>query len=110
MIFNVILLRLKSFCWHSSSWRKIANCSRNNFMAISMHHLIFEGAELSGKSWLMSQIYDRLEPKYNRNKNILDGCHWFNCDVGVYGTEHGKPVIEHFCRIFAELQDKNLLV
>lgn len=75
-----------------------------------VHHLIFEGAELAGKSWLMSQIYDYLEPKYNKNKVILDGCHWFNCDVGVYGTKHGKPIIKHYLKIFEELKNNNLLL
>lgn len=74
------------------------------------HHLIFEGAELAGKSWIMSQVYDYLEPKYNKNKVVLDGCHWFNCDVGVYGTKHGKPVIENYLKIFKELGEKNLLI
>ncbi len=75
-----------------------------------LHHLIFEGAELAGKSWLMSQIYDYLEPKYNQNKNILDGCHWFNCDIGVYGTKHGQTIIKHYVNIFNELKNKNILV
>jgi hypothetical protein len=75
-----------------------------------MHHLIFEGAELAGKSWIMSQIYDRLEPKYNQNKVVLDGCHWFNCDVGVFGTKHGRPIIDHYLNIFNELKDKNILI
>jgi hypothetical protein len=75
-----------------------------------MHHLIFEGAELSGKSWLMSQIYDRLEAKYNGSKNVLDGCHWFNCDVGVYGTELGGKIINRYLGIFEDLKEKNLLV
>lgn len=74
------------------------------------HHLIFEGAELAGKSWLMSQVYDRLEPKYNKSKVVLDGCHWFNCDVGIYGTEHGRGVIGHYLEIFRELRDHNLLI
>ncbi|MBU1349786.1 MAG: hypothetical protein ABII99_00970 [Patescibacteria group bacterium] len=74
------------------------------------HHIIFEGAELAGKSWLMSQVYDYLEPKYNKNKYILDGCHWFNCDVAVYGTENGKPIIKHYLEIFKQLRDKNILV
>jgi len=73
------------------------------------HHLIFEGAELAGKSWLMSQVYNHLEPKYNKNKYILDGCHWFNCDIGVFGTKHGAKVIEHYTDIFAELKEKNIL-
>jgi len=75
-----------------------------------MHHLIFEGAELAGKSWLMSQVYNYLEPKYNQNKNVLDGCHWFNCDIGIYGTKYGKEVIESYLNIFQTLQDKNLIV
>jgi len=74
------------------------------------HHLIFEGPELAGKSWLMSRIYDYLEPKYNNNRLVLDGCHWFNCDVGVYGTENGMPIIGHYLKIFKELKKKNLLV
>ena len=61
-----------------------------------MHHLIFEGAELAGKSWIMSQVYNHLEPKYNSNQGLLDGCHWFNCDVGVFGSEHGRRVIGQY--------------
>lgn len=74
------------------------------------HHLIFEGAELSGKSWIMSRIYDFLESKYNEEKVILDGCHWFNCDVGVYGTARGKKIIENYLKIFKILEKKNILV
>ncbi|MBU0636647.1 MAG: hypothetical protein ABH818_02240 [Patescibacteria group bacterium] len=73
------------------------------------HHLIFEGAELAGKSWLMSQVYDLLEQRYNQNHFILDGCHWFNCDVGVYGTKHGQLIIKSYLKIFTELKNKNLL-
>ncbi|KKQ62241.1 MAG: hypothetical protein US81_C0001G0032 [Parcubacteria group bacterium GW2011_GWE2_38_18] len=73
-------------------------------------HLIFEGAELTGKSWLMSQVYDFLEAKYNQNKVILDGCHWFNCDIGIYGTEKSQPVIGYFNDIFKELADRNIIV
>lgn len=74
------------------------------------HHLIFEGAELTGKSWLMSQVYNYLEPKYNSGGHLLDGCHWFNCDIGVYGTEHGRPIIESYLTIFNELKSRNLLI
>ncbi len=74
------------------------------------HHLIFEGAELSGKSWLMSQVYDHLEAKYNKNRVQLDGCHWFNCDVGVYGSKSGKKIIKHYLEILNTLRNKNLLV
>jgi thymidylate kinase len=75
-----------------------------------MNHLIFEGAELAGKSWLMSQVYDFLEPKYNQGKVLLDGCHWFNCDVGVFGTKHGRKIIDNYLNIFDELKNKNILV
>lgn len=82
--------------------------SGNKYML--KHHLIFEGAELTGKSWLISQIYNFLEPKYNQSGYLLDGCYWFNCDVGVYGSKHGKPVIESYAKIFNELKDSNLLI
>lgn len=77
---------------------------------MSNHHLIFEGAELAGKSWLMSQVYDHLEPKYNQSGFVLDGCHWFNCDVGIFGTGYGQPVIADYLKIFSTLADSNLLV
>lgn len=75
-----------------------------------MHHLIFEGAELAGKSWLMSQIYNHLEPKYNKSGYVLDGCHWFNTDVGIFGTKNGKSIINNFINIFDDIQDSNILV
>jgi len=75
-----------------------------------MHKIIFEGPELAGKSWLMGQVYDYLEPKYNQNGLLLNGCHWFNCDVGVYGSEQGLPVINHYINIFKVLRSRNILV
>ena len=63
------------------------------------HKIIFEGAELSGKSYLMSQIYKAIEPKYNSGGRILDGCHWFNCDVGLYGTSYGQTVINGYLEL-----------
>jgi len=74
------------------------------------HHLIFEGPELAGKSWVMSQVYEHLEKKYNQSGVVLDGCHWFNCDVGIFGTEYGQPVIEKYLDIAAILTDKNILM
>ncbi len=75
-----------------------------------MHKLIFEGAELAGKSWLMSQIYNYLEPKYNKSGFVLDGCHWFNTDVGIFGTANGKSIINNFINIFQDLDNSNILV
>lgn len=74
------------------------------------HHLIFEGAELCGKSFLMSQVYDVLERRYNKSGNVLDGCHWFNCDVGIFGTAHGLPCLRSYLDIMEELKDSNLLL
>lgn len=73
------------------------------------HHLIFEGAELVGKSWLMSQVYDYLELKYNKNKVILDGCHWFNSDVGVFGLSHGQKCVQKYLEILQILKKENVL-
>lgn len=73
-------------------------------------HIIFEGAELTGKSWLMSEIYNYLEPKYNHSKTVLDGCHWFNCDIGIFGTPNGKPIIDNYLKIFKTLKNKNIIV
>jgi hypothetical protein len=73
-------------------------------------HLIFEGADLAGKSWLMSRIYDYLEPKYNQSKFVLDGCHWFNCDNGIFGTEYGAAAIASYLGVFEVMRDKNIIV
>lgn len=75
-----------------------------------MHHLIFEGAELSGKSWIMSQIYNYLEPIGRESQNILDGCHWFNADNGIFGTKNSKGVIEAYVKMFDVLRKKNIIV
>lgn len=72
--------------------------------------LIFEGAELSGKSFVMSQVYDFLEPKYNSGGRILDGCHWFNCDVGLFGTPYGQVTLNKYVEMFEQLGDTNLMI
>jgi len=73
------------------------------------HHLIFEGAELVGKSYLMAPVYDFLEKKYNKNKVVLDGCHWFNSDVGIFGTSFGKPCIQKYLEMLELMKEKNIL-
>ncbi|MFA5127049.1 MAG: hypothetical protein WC465_03575 [Patescibacteria group bacterium] len=79
-------------------------------MVSAKHKLIFEGAELSGKSFVMSQVYNFLEPKYNSGGRILDGCHWFNCDVGLFGTAFGQATLNKYVEIFEELSGLNLLI
>jgi len=73
------------------------------------HHLIFEGCELSGKSSLIASLYDFLEVKYNQDKNLLDGCHWFNCDVGIFGGPKSRLVINQYIEILAGLKNKNVI-
>ncbi|MFH1610325.1 MAG: hypothetical protein ABIA91_00355 [Patescibacteria group bacterium] len=73
------------------------------------HHIVFEGTELVGKSFLISKIYNYLEKKYNTNPKVLNGCHWFNCDVGVFGTKEGKSVINKYIEILEILKNKNVI-
>lgn len=75
-----------------------------------MKKIIFEGAELTGKSWLMSQVFNYLEPRGRKSKNILDGCSWFNADNGVFGTEASRGVIEGYMKIFESLKERNIIV
>lgn len=74
------------------------------------HNIIFEGPELAGKSFLMSQVYDYLEPKYNTGGKILDGCHWFNCDVGIFGTKFGSIALEKYLDLMEAIDDTNVIV
>ncbi len=74
------------------------------------HNIIFEGAELAGKSYLMSQIYDWLEPKYNSGGKILDGCHWLNCDVGIFGTKFGQTTLIKYLELMEAINDSNVIV
>ncbi len=75
----------------------------------SNHHLIFEGAELTGKSFIISKIYDYLEKKYNSHPKILNGCHWFNCDVGIFGSAEGRRCIDEYIKMLEILKGKNVL-
>lgn len=74
------------------------------------HKIIFEGPELAGKSYLMSQLYNYLEPKYNSGGKFLDGCHWFNLDVGLYGRAEAAVLLDKFIDIMEGLSDRNILV
>lgn len=74
------------------------------------HNIIFEGPELAGKSFLMSQVYNHLEPKYNTGGKILDGCHWFNCDVGIFGTKFGEVALEKYLDLMEAIDNTNVIV
>jgi len=73
------------------------------------HHIIFEGAELTGKSWVMSQVYNHLEPKYCSSEKVMDGCYWFNCDLGYFGTAPAKEIVKKYVDIFEALKEKNII-
>lgn len=72
-------------------------------------HLIFEGAELSGKSFLISQIYPVLENKNSTSDNFLDGCFWINCDIGVFGSPYGSKLIQKYIEMAEILKDRPIL-
>lgn len=74
------------------------------------HNIIFEGAELTGKSYLMSQVYDYLESKYNSGGKVMDGCHWFNCDVGIFGTKFGQIALMKYLELLEDINDTNVMV
>ena len=67
--------------------------------------LIFEGAELVGKSYLISQVYNVLEQQYNTSPHFLNGCHWFNADIGVYGGQYGRMCIEKYVEMAEAMPD-----
>ena len=79
-------------------------------MKNTKHNIIFEGAELAGKSYLMSQVYDYLEPKYNSGGKIMDGCHWFNCDVGIFGTKFGQKALKHYLGLLEDIRDVSVMI
>lgn len=73
-------------------------------------HIIFEGAELAGKSHLMNQLYNYLEPKYNSGGQTMDGCHWFNLDVGLYGSPQADNLLDRFTSLMEDLPQRNILI
>lgn len=76
---------------------------------IKPQHLIFEGVELAGKSFIISKIYDLLEPSLNSNTGLLDGCQWFNCDVGIFGSKQGRPIIINYIKMAKTLRDRHII-
>ncbi len=79
-------------------------------MLSGKHKIIFEGAELTGKSYLMSQVFNNIEPKYNSGGHILDGCHWFNCDVGIFGTNLGEVVLSKYLDLVEAIAESNVML
>lgn len=78
-------------------------------MSLGKHKLIFEGIELAGKSSIINEVYNFLESKYSTEKLILDGCHWFNSDIGIFGTENSYRIIEKYVEMAEILENKNVI-
>jgi len=74
-----------------------------------MHHLLFEGAELTGKSFTIYGVWNFLEQKYNSGENTMDGCTWFNADVGVFGSADGPALVDAYMAIARKLAHKNII-
>lgn len=74
-----------------------------------MVHLIFEGAELSAKSFLISSIYPILEKRDATSADVLNGCYWINSDIGIFGTENGPKIVEKYVEMAEILKEKNIL-
>lgn len=39
----------------------------------------------------------------------MDGCHWFNCDVGIFGTKFGEKTLLKYLELFEEINDTNVM-
>ena len=65
---------------------------------------------ISGKSFIMSEIYNFLEKKHNQSKDVLDGCHWINADIGIFGTPNGKKIIHSYLEILKTLINSNVII
>lgn len=79
-------------------------------MKHKQHKLIIEGSELVGKSFITHELYTHLEPQQTSEQQyLLDGCHWFNCDVGVFGTPKGATIINHYLHIAQEFDSAHII-
>ncbi len=74
------------------------------------HLLIFEGGELVGKSYSISEVYNQLEEKYQTNNSILNGCHWLNCDIGLFGDQYGRLAIEKYLELVEQITDRHIIL
>lgn len=40
----------------------------------------------------------------------MDGCHWFNCDVGLFGTRFGLTALQKYLELMEEINDANVMI
>ena len=72
--------------------------------------IIFEGAELVGKSTLTSATYQRLVHEYTTSNEILDGCYYLYCDIGVFSTPLARDYLYHMAKIIELMRRCNVVV
>jgi thymidylate kinase len=72
--------------------------------------LIFEGAELVGKSTLTSAMYQRLVHAYTSSNEILDGCYYLYCDIGIFSTPLARDYIFHMAKIVELMKERNVVM
>lgn len=72
--------------------------------------LIFEGAELVGKSTLTSATYQRLVHAYTSSNQILDGCYYLYCDIGVFSTPLARDYLFHMAKIIELMKHRNVVL
>ncbi len=72
--------------------------------------LIFEGAELVGKSTLTSATYQRLVHAYTSSNQILDGCYYLYCDIGVFSTPLARDYLFHMAKIIELMKQRNVVL
>ncbi len=58
----------------------------------------------------MSQVYPKLEKTNQTSPDFMDGCFWFNCDLGFFGGEYGESMIHKYLEMVEILQDKPILL
>lgn len=72
--------------------------------------LIFEGAELAGKSTLTQATYQRLVHAYTTSNEILDGCYYLYCDIGVFSTPLAHDYLLYMAKIIELMRQRNVVV
>lgn len=73
------------------------------------YHIIFEGSELTGKSYTIHPVWNQIEKENNSGQGIMDGCHWFNTDIGILGTIDGWGLIDKYIEIAQSISHRNII-
>ena len=93
--------------FHSEVSRDIQHTDENGRPVCK---LIFEGAELVGKSTLTSATYQRLVHAYTSSNEILDGCYYLYCDIGIFSTPLARDYIFHMAKIVELMKQRNVVL